>query len=136
MNLLEFIESPHRNLWIEEPGLEYYVVKWAPHPEIIILSNVYSKWYKYEEDPTPGAYWRFIKRYASTIPFKAEQVLNLKLALFYERLGWKGYTISGIPQYASPLTMEKYGYSQYLNPYGSEDKPSDTYKEHLISIGE
>jgi hypothetical protein len=125
MNLLEFINSSEKNVWIREPGLKYYVRKWIAHPEIIVLANVYSLEYFQDDTPLVGAYWRFIRRYSSTIPFIVEQVLNYKLALFYERLGWPGYTMSGVPQYASPLAMEKYGYSQYMNPFGSEEKPSD-----------
>lgn len=125
MNLQQFIDSPYINGWIAEPGLEYYVKKWAPFRNVIVLANVHSTYEAGLTDkPTPGAYWRFIRRYAHRVPFIAEQVQNKDLAQFYERLKWPGFGMTGCAAYTSPLTMSLYGHSQYLNPYGSDPVPS------------
>lgn len=138
MNLDEFIASPHRNMWIEEPGLAYYVCKWGPHPEIITLANCYSLQHILGEDAPPIflPYRRFMRKYQDRVPFRAEQVLNYNLARFYEISRWSGYTISGVPQYASPLAMRLYGHSQWLNPYGSEEKPSELYHKMYLTGGQ
>lgn len=131
MNLREFQHSNLRNQWIEEPGLRYYVTKHLGVPGLIILANVYSEEYEYGESNIFLPYWKFMKRYVNEIPFIAQQVLNLNLARYYERTGWKGYTMGYIPQYASPLALKLYKDNQYLFPFGSEEKPSDTLKEFL-----
>jgi hypothetical protein len=124
MNLLEFIASPSRGSWINEPGLEYWVKKWAVLPDVIILSAVHRPC-DFDEGPEiVGAYWRFIRRYAHYVPFTAEQVLNKRLAEFYERLGWSGFGMTGCAAYASPLTMQLHGNDIWLQPYGSDEVPS------------
>jgi hypothetical protein len=104
VNLQEFIDSNQRNLYIEDCGLSYYVRKSLFFDGLIELANCSA---------IPGSdglsTWRFLKRYEASIPFIAEQVLNPDLAKLYERRKWYCWNIGGIPQYASPLAVERYG---------------------------
>jgi hypothetical protein len=115
LNLLEFIDSNETNLYIEEPGLSYYVRKSFIYPGVIELANCSAT-----ADKGLG-YWRFLKKYEATIPFIAEQVLNKDLANLYRRRGWAERSIGGIPQFASPLMTSlffdhKYYVMQYRTP--------------------
>ena len=109
MNLLEFIESDYRNLWIREPGLEYYVRKSIMFPGVVELANCAEI-----QDGTVAAFYRFLKRYANTIPFAAEQVINEDLAAYFRKLGWRERYIGPIPQYASPLMVERFSGNEWF----------------------
>jgi hypothetical protein len=109
MNLAEFIASPHRNLWIVEPGLSYYVRKSLMFPGLIDLANCNAR-----EDSREFGMWRFLKRYESAIPFQMEQVLNPALGQHVERRGWLRRDVGGVPQYASPLAVERYRETDYF----------------------
>jgi len=103
MNLRDFISSNLRSQWIDEPGLSYYVRKSIFFPGSIELANCGA-----DPDSREFGYWRFLKRYAREIPFIAEQVINPDLASLYRRLRWRERDIGGIPQFASPLMVERF----------------------------
>ena len=107
MNLLEFIDSKERNLWIEEPGLTYYVRKSLMFPGVIELANCSAR-------PETGSlgYWRFLKKYEKQIPFIAEQVLNDDLAALLRQRKWLEKRTYEIPQFASPLFVKMHGDSE------------------------
>jgi hypothetical protein len=102
VDLLEFIASDERNIYIKDSGLSYYVRKSLFFPGVIELANCSA---------LPGSdglsYWRFLKKYESTIPFIAEQVLNPDLADLYRKRKWLEKDIGGIPQFASPLMVKQ-----------------------------
>lgn len=101
MNLADFIASPYRNEWIEEPGLAYYVRKSLMFPGLIELANCHAA------DDSFG-YWRFLKRYEAIVPFIAEQVLNKQLAKLYALRHWMVRFVGDTPQYMSPLAVDQY----------------------------
>lgn len=103
MNLEEFIASPYRNLWIEEPGLSYYVRKSIFFVGSIELASCHAI------PGEPFGFWRFLKRYENRIPFVAEQVLNDDIAAYLRRRGWRERYVGPIPQFASPLMCQRYG---------------------------
>lgn len=102
MDLQTFIASPIRNLWIVDTGLNYYVYKHLLYKGLIVLSNCNAN------GDEPFAMWKFLKKYADKIPFKMEQVLNPSLAAYMRRLGWTEELIGGVPQFYSPLAMQKF----------------------------
>jgi hypothetical protein len=106
MNLEQFLTTNARSAWIKEPGLEYYVRRSVFFPGVIELANcnapVGSKQF---------GFWRFLKKYAKTVPFIAEQVINEGMAKYLRSLGWAERDIGGIPQFASPLCVERWGHS-------------------------
>lgn len=105
MNLPEFIASPHTNLWIAEPGLLYYVRKSFRYRGAIDLANVETV-----RDGTVAGFWRFLKRYSKTVPFRVENVINRDMAVYFRRLGWretKDY-YAAIPTFYSPLFDEQF----------------------------
>lgn len=103
MDLEEFIASPYHNEWIIERGLTYYVRKSYPFPGSIELANC-----RVIEDGNTLGFWRFLKRYGDRIPFTAEQVINPDMAAFFRQRKWLEKTIGGIPQFASPLMVERF----------------------------
>ena len=108
MNLFEFIDSPLRNLWIDEPGIAYYVRKSIMFRGAIDLANCGQR-------PTGQfGFYRFIKRYGSTIPFFMEQVFNPDICQYMLRLGWTEIDRGGVPQFASPLFMEQFSDNRFL----------------------
>lgn len=102
MDLRQFIDSPLSNAWISEPGLEYYVRKSVFIVGVIELASCHNS-----GEERFGLY-RFLKRYAGEIPFYMEQVLNERLAAYMRRLGWLERDVGGIPQFASPLMVERF----------------------------
>lgn len=108
-NLDNFINSPLRNGWIVEPGLNYYVRKSIVFVGSIELANCSAK-----SKSKIFGYWRFLKKYEHRIPFIAEQVINPDLAKLYELRKWIKRDIGGIPQYASPLMAEIFQDNEYF----------------------
>ena len=124
MDLEAFLQTKQRDAWIKEPGLKYYVARWAVIPDVIILKNCMVV----EEDGILLPYRRFIRKYAQNIPFVAEQVLNYNLARYYEILHWLGKRdLADIPSYASPLTLRLYGHLPQVAQY-NEPRPSEIYR--------
>lgn len=109
MNLDQYIcdDKQPRNLYIEEPGLSYYVRKNWWFEGLIELSNCVAV------EGARFGYWRFLKRYESRVPFRAEQVLNPDLAKLYRQRGWTEFRTVGqwdeTPQFVSPLAVERFG---------------------------
>lgn len=104
MNLAEFMASDLRNHHVEEPGLQYYVRKSWFFPGLIELATCVAR-------PESGnhGYWRFLKKYESSVPFVAEQVINAGLVALLERRGWRKWNSWGTPQLASPLAELTFG---------------------------
>ena len=109
MNLLEFIASDDRNLWIIEPGIEYYVRKSLFFEGAIELANCRAI-----SDGTIAGFWKFMRRYQATIPFVAEQVLNDDLVKWFRKEGGRERDIGGIPQFASPLLVDRFRDTRYF----------------------
>jgi len=104
MTLNEFIALSHRTQWITDSGLHYYVRKSLWFPGLIELANCSAM------NNSGLNYWRFNKRYARSIPFIAEQTINVGLAHFYVLQGWIARDGGGgIPSFASPLAVERFG---------------------------
>lgn len=102
MDLREFLDSPYRNLWINDSGLDYYVYKCLIRKGLIVLSNCNS------DGTTVGGMWRFLRKYSAEIPFQMQQVINPQLAQYMRRLEWHEQDVGGCPQFWSPLAYEMF----------------------------
>lgn len=124
MNLEEFLKSNHRNQWIFEAGINYYVRKCVVRKGMITLVSCSSRGDKV------ASFWRFLKRHKGK-PFYMEQVINPDVAKYMRRLKWHEEDIGGVPQFISPegcrlleeqgwKLVEINGSSSYLHPRAVE----------------
>lgn len=116
MNLLEFIDSPMRNEWLDEPGISYYVRKSIMFKGAIELANCTAP-----EHSLALGFWNFIARYEDTIPFVVENVLNEQITEFFRRKKWqeKAHEEYRISQFASPLMVKQFGdHPHFIRTYG------------------
>ena len=82
MDLKEFLNSPIRNVWIEEPGIGIYVRKSIRIGVDIDLANMEA------DEPGKGALTLFLDKYEPHHVFCVEGVLNPRLVPYLVRRGY------------------------------------------------
>jgi hypothetical protein len=82
MTFLEFLSSPLRNQWIEEPGIEIYVRKSIRKGVDIDLASMNAY-------PTgQGALTRFLDKYEPNRVLCVENIHNPRLVPYFEKRGY------------------------------------------------
>ena len=82
MNFDEFLDSPFRNLWIEEPGIMIYVRKPWTDGDPIQLANMSA------DVPGQGSLTAFLDQKEPYHSFYVENVLNERLKDYLLRRGY------------------------------------------------
>jgi len=84
MRVEEFLESPFRNQWLKEPGIQVYVRKPLPgKPYDIELATLNAK------HPGKGACTRLLNRLEPKLSIYIENVLEPRFAAYFERRGYQ-----------------------------------------------